>query len=155
MNKQPTEYEVHFRIWYSYWLERMTETLNRRIDVSINAITITLGSAIFATSHFSWLFGGIIAVLSGFRIAWQYGQKAESAKQQVKRYSALIDDLPTITIDETRARLAMLEEFDSAALNSLCNPARNGASISLKHKHRETLSFAEKTISLLAGSTPR
>ncbi|PWC10908.1 hypothetical protein B4923_15465 [Brenneria roseae subsp. americana] len=155
MNKQPTEHEIHFRIWYSYWLERMTETLNRRIDMFTNAIILTLGAAIFATSHFSWLFGGIIAVLSGFRIAWQYGKKAEAAKQQAKRYASLIDNLPGITIDEIREKLKMLEEFDSVALNSLCNPARNGASISLRLKYREPLSFIEKAVSLLAGSTPR
>ncbi|MEC5343385.1 hypothetical protein ABRZ24_12360 [Brenneria populi] len=155
MNKQPTEHEIHFRIWYSYWLEHMTETLNRRIDMFTNAIILTLGSAIFATSHFSWLFGGIIAVLSGFRIAWQYGQKAAAAKQQAKRYAALIDEIPNIAIDETRERLAMLEEFDSVAINSLRNPARNGASVSLSLKHREPLSFAEKAVSLLAGGTPR
>ncbi|ENO0609953.1 hypothetical protein ACKEUS_17295 [Yersinia enterocolitica] len=69
MNKQPTEHEIRFRIWCSYWLEVMTETVNRRIDTLINAITLILGASIFATSSFSWLFGAIIAVLSGCRIA--------------------------------------------------------------------------------------
>ncbi|HEN3479442.1 TPA: hypothetical protein U5D84_001086 [Yersinia enterocolitica] len=154
MNKQPTEHEIRFRIWCSYWLEVMTETVNRRIDTLINAMTLILGASIFATSNFSWLFGAIIAVLSGCRIAWQFSRKAESARQQAKRYSGLIDALPNLSIDEAKARLSMLEEFDSTILSSLNNPARNRASISLEMKHREQLSISERVISWIAGGTP-
>ncbi|CAK8738321.1 hypothetical protein SODG_002020 [Sodalis praecaptivus] len=32
MSNQPTEHTLRYRIWHSYWLEVMTETLNRRVD---------------------------------------------------------------------------------------------------------------------------
>ncbi|WP_262215466.1 hypothetical protein [Serratia ficaria] len=156
MTKQPTEYGLRFRIWYSYWLEIMTETINRRIDIITNAVTLILSATIFTASEFSWLFGGIIAILSGCRIAWQFGKKAEAARQQGKRYLSLINEIHNLSVDETLARINVLEEFDSHALSSLFNPARNRAMISLgKEKHHEKLSVVERLVSGLAGGVPR
>ncbi|OVZ93397.1 hypothetical protein CBW54_02465 [Yersinia kristensenii] len=153
--KEPTEHDVRFRIWYSLWLEEMTETLNRRLDTFINAVTLTLGASIFAASHFSWLFGGVIAVLSGCRVAWQFGRVAGSARQQRRRYAVLADDAATLDVTEMRGRLAMLEEFDSPVLGGLKNPAWHRACISLNIKNNEKLTYMEKVISWLAGGIPR
>lgn len=154
MNKQPTKYEYHFRIWYCYWLETMTETLNRRIETIMNAIMLILGAMVSGAHHFSWLFGIIIAVLSGCRVAWQFGKKAEAARQQAKRYGVLAHEMGTLEPAEIKARLGMIEEFDSAPLSSLFNPARNRACISLNNRHREHLTLIEKLTSLLGGGVP-
>ncbi|MGJ3447404.1 hypothetical protein [Enterobacter sp. PTB] len=154
MNKQPTEYDYHFRIWYCYWLETMTETLNRRIETIMNAIMLFLGALVSGTHHFSWLFGIIIAILSACRVAWQFGKKAEAARQQAKRYGVLAHEMDELDLSEVKARLSMIEEFDSVTLNSLFNPARNRACISLNNNHRESLTVMEKFTSLLGGGVP-
>ncbi|CAJ0995252.1 hypothetical protein SODG_002744 [Sodalis praecaptivus] len=156
MSNQPTEHTLRYRIWYSYWLKVMTETLNRRVDTMTNAASLVLGAVIFAASDLSWLFGGIIAILSGSRIAWQFGKKAEAARQQNKRYRTLINEMHSLSIDEMQASINTLEEFDSPALSCLFNPARNRATISLglDKKHMEKLSITERAVSGLAGGVP-
>ena len=159
MNTQPTEYQKRFalifRIWNSYWLERIGEIFNRRIDTVLNAIVLILGASVFANSSFSWLFGGVIAILSGCRIAWHFGERAEAAKQQTRRYSALIDDIHKLSTDEIAARLSMIEEFDSIVMECMDNPARNKACISMGIESREHLNFPEKLIALLTVGIPR
>ncbi|HAU4403173.1 TPA: hypothetical protein ACQVJ5_003671 [Serratia marcescens] len=156
MAQQPTEYALRFRIWYSYWLEVMTETINRRIDLTANAVMLILGAGIFANSGLSQLFGAIVAIISGIRVAFQHGKKSEAARQQAKRYLSLINEMHNLSVDEMNARVNMLEEFDSNALSSLFNPARNRAMISLgKKKHHEKLSIVERLVSALAGGVPR
>lgn len=155
MSEQPTEYGVKFRIWNSFWLERMTETFNRRMDVWINAVLCILGASVFMQSHLSWLFGGIVAIFSGIRIAWSFGGKAEAAKQQAKRYSSLINDIHKLDVDEMLARLVMLEEFDSAVLISMDNAARNRACLALSQPMCERLTRWEKFIAMLSGGIPR
>lgn len=154
MNNAPTDYEIHFRVWYSYWLEVMTATINRRIDTLTNALTLILGASVFASSEYSSLFGGAIAILGGCRIAWQFGQKAESARQQSRRYKGLLDQYSQSDISAIISSLSVIEEFDSAALSSLFNPARNRACVSLGLKHREKLTLTEKIISFTAGGNP-
>ncbi|EAN0852642.1 hypothetical protein D7C21_14940 [Salmonella enterica] len=159
MTTQPTErdpmHDLVFRIWNSYWLERIAEVFNRRIDTAINALMLILGASIFANSQFSWLCGGIIAILSGCRIAWNFGQRAEAAKQQLRRYASLLDDIQKLDIDEISGRLSMIEEFDSIVMECMDNPARSKASISMGLKHRERLSFSEKLIAIITVGIPR
>ncbi|HEJ1074325.1 TPA: hypothetical protein SLP25_005053 [Serratia marcescens] len=76
MAQQPTEYTLRFRIWYGYWLEVMTATINRRIDLTANAVMLILGAGIFANSALSQLFGAIVAIISGIRVAFQHGKKS-------------------------------------------------------------------------------
>jgi hypothetical protein len=159
MNTQPTEDDpkhiLIFRAWNSYWLEHISEAFNRRVDTVINALMLILGASVFANSDFSWLFGGIIAILSGCRIAWHFGQRAGAAKQQAKRYSVLLDNANKLSVDEIAARLAMIEEFDSTVMECMDNPARNKACISMGLKHREHLNLPEKLIALLTVGIPR
>lgn len=159
MNKQPTErdpvHDLTYRIWNSYWLECINGAFNRRVDMTTNAAILILGSTVFVNSHLSWLFGGIIAILSGIRIVWQFGQKSEAAKQQARRYSVLIDELPKLSLDEIAARLSMIEEFDSVVMECMDNPARSKASISMGMAHRESLSVYEKIIAFLTVGIPR
>ena len=133
----------------------MTETLNRRTENAMNASMLILGAVVSSSNHFSWLLGIIIAILSGCRVAWQYGKKAEAARQQAKRYGKLADSMHDLSLPEIKARLEMIEEFDSIPLSSLFNPARNRACISLNNRHRERLSANEKIISFLSGGIPQ
>ncbi|EEX2875348.1 hypothetical protein PVO54_001731 [Enterobacter hormaechei] len=159
MNTQPTEHDpkhdLVFRAWNSYWLEHISEAFNRRMDTIINALMLILGASVFANSVFSWLFGGIIAILSGCRIAWHFGQRAEAAKQQARRYCELLDNVHKLSVDEIAARLSMIEEFDSIVMECMDNPARSKACISMGLKHREHLNFPEKLIALLTVGIPR
>lgn len=159
MNNQHTvrnpKHDLTFRIWNSYWLECITEKFNRRIDTVINATMLILGASVFAGSQFSWLSGGFIAILSGCRIAWNFGQRAEAAKQQARRYSMLLNDIDKSSTDELAVRLSMIEEFDSIVMECMDNPARSKASISMGLTHRESLRFAEKLIAVLTVGIPR
>lgn len=159
MSKQPTErdpmHDLQFRAWNSYWLECIAEKFNRRIETIINAVILILGASVFVNSQFSWLAGGVVAILSGCRIAWNFGQRAEAAKQQARRYSLIIDETSKISVDEFAARLSMIEEFDSVVMECMDNPARNKASISMGLKHRETLQFSEKLISAMTVGIAR
>ncbi|KNA29564.1 hypothetical protein ACO03_11740 [Pantoea ananatis] len=159
MNNQPTEREaMHglvFRVWNSFWLERIAEIFNRRIDTIINALMLILGASVFVHTHLSWIFGGVIAVLSGCRIAWNFAERAEAAKQQVRRYAILLGDIHRLGSDEISARLSMIEEFDSIVMECMDNPARSKASISMGIKHRESLSLSEKFISLITVGIPK
>lgn len=155
MNNQQTEHDLAFRIWNSYWLECIAEKFNRRIDTISNAIMLILGASIFTGSQFSLLFGGVVTVLSGCRIAWNFGQRAEAAKQQARRYAGLLDEIGKLTVDELAARLSMIEEFDSIVMECMDNPARSKASISMGLKHRESLRFSEKLISAITVGIPR
>ncbi|HIH5186992.1 TPA: hypothetical protein ACYR8L_003435 [Citrobacter freundii] len=159
MSNQPTErnpkHDLTFRVWNSYWLECIAEKFNRRIDTIINAIMLILGATVFAGSEFSWLSGGIVAILSGCRIAWNFGQRAEAAKQQTRRYAAILDDAHKLTTDELAARLSMIEEFDSIVMECMDNPARSKASISMGMKHRESLHLSEKIIAAITVGIPR
>lgn len=159
MNTQPTEHDkIHdlvFRAWNSYWLEHISEAFNRRTDTLINALMLALGASVFANSALSWLCGGVIAILSACRIAWNFGQRAEAAKQQAKRYSTLLDGIHDLNANEIAARLSMIEEFDSTVMECMDNPARSKACISMGLKHREHLNFPEKLIALLTIGIPR
>lgn len=158
MNNQPTErnpkHDLVFRIWNSYWLECIAEKYNRRIDTVINAIMLILGASVFAGSQFSWFSGGVIAILSGCRIAWNFGQRAEAAKQQARRYAVLLDEANKLSIDELAGRLSMIEEFDSIVMECMDNPARSKASISMGLNHRESLCLSEKLIAMLTVGIP-
>ncbi|MFP9230162.1 hypothetical protein [Pectobacterium cacticida] len=155
MEKQPTEHDVMFQLHYSYYLEVMTEILNRRVDTAINAVILTLGAAVFANSSYGRLFGGIVAVLTGFRIACKFSQKAANAKAQTLRYSRLIDDAHGLTPSDISHRLSTLEEFDSDTLSSLLNPARQRAIIKMGLPNSESLSLFEKLMAFLAGGIPK
>lgn len=54
MSKQPTEitirerHDVMFRLWYSYWVERIAQVLNRRLDTAINVVAVAVGCCIAA-----------------------------------------------------------------------------------------------------------
>lgn len=145
MNTQPTErnpkHDLVFRAWNCYWIEYINEVFNRRMDTVINALMLILGASVFTNNTFSWLFGGIIAILSGCRIAWNFGKRAEASKQQVQRYAKLLSDTEKLNVDELAARLSMIEEFDGTVMECMDNPARSKASISMGLKHREHLNF--------------
>ncbi|WP_285280040.1 hypothetical protein, partial [Escherichia coli] len=111
MNRQPTEnhperrHEVMFRLWNSYWIEHISEVFNRRMDTVINAVILTSGATVFAGSNFSWLLGGIVAVLSGCNIAWKFGRRAHAAKEQAHRYNVLITESDGLSTEVLLARL--------------------------------------------------
>ncbi|SMG61874.1 hypothetical protein [Cedecea sp. NFIX57] len=155
MSGQPTRNEIYFRIWYSYWLEVMTETFNRRLDNSIHALLLTLGALVSVTHQPGWVFGIIIAALSACQVAWQYGKQGEAARQQARRYVKLIGQMHSLSPQEILDHLDVIEEFDSTAQSSLFNSARNRTFISLNMRHREKLTLWEKFISSIAGGIPR
>lgn len=159
MNTQPSEhdpkYQLTFRAWNCYWIEYINEVFNRRIDTTINALMLILGAFVSMNSSFSWLFGGIIAVLSGCRIAWNFGKKAGVSKQQMQRYAAILDDAHKLSVEELSARLSLISEFDGAVMECMDNPARNKASIAMGYTPKEHLNFPEKLIALLTIGIPR
>lgn len=159
MNAQPTKndpkYQLTFRAWNSYWLEYINEVFNRRMDTVTNALLLILGASVFADSAYSWLFGGIIATLSGCRIAWRFGQRSEASKQQAQRYAAILDNAQDLSIEEISARLSMISEFDGTVMECMDNPARNKASIAMGFKPKEHLNIPEKLIALLTIGIPR
>lgn len=161
MNRQPTEnhaerrHEVMFRLWNSYWLEHISEVFNRRMDTVINAVILTSGATVFAGSNFSWLLGGIVAVLSGCNIAWKFGRRAQAAKEQAHRYNVLITESDGLSTEVLLARLVEIEKQDSPVLQCMDNPARNKACAALGLNHRESLSLSEKIIASLTVGASR
>lgn len=153
--QQNINHDLTFRIWNSYWLECITEKFNRRIDTVMNATMLILGTAIFMDSPFSGLSGASIAILSGCRVAWNFGQRAEAARQQARRYSLLIKDIEKSSTGEITARLSTIEEFDSIVMECMDNPARSKASISMGLSHRESLHFSEKLIAVITVGIPK
>lgn len=150
-----TKYQLTFRAWNSYWLECIAERFNRRLDTIFNAMTLIFGASIFAGSDWGWFFGGAIAVFSGCRIAWNFSQRAEAAKQQARRYSILLDEIDQLSADEISARLSIIEEFDSIIMECMDNPARNKACIAMGNNHRESLQITEKLMAALTVGIPR
>ncbi|CTT86632.1 TPA: hypothetical protein ACI7JC_000957 [Escherichia coli] len=160
MGNQPSEnnaarrHEVMYRLWNSYWLEHIVEVFNRRMDTVINAVILTLGATVFADSNFSWLLGGIVAVLSGCNIAWKFGQRAEAAKAQAHRYSVLISESGNLSTEDVLNRLLETEKQDSPVIEGMDAVARNKASASMGLKHRDQLSLPQKIIALLTVGNP-
>ncbi len=101
------------------------------MDTVINAVILTSGATVFAGSNFSWLLGGIVAVLSGCNIAWKFGRRAQAAKEQAHRYNVLITESDGLSTEVLLARLVEIEKQDSPVLECMDNPARNKACAAL------------------------
>jgi hypothetical protein len=153
MSNKPAS-DLKFQATYSYYLEVMTETFNRRTDNLMNFLLILTGGLTSVGVQFGWLCGLLAIVFSAYRVAYKPADKAASAEAQKKRYSRLLCDVDMASDAEIARRLEELEEFDSNAPTSLCNPARNRASIELYHKI-EPLTKFEKLMAFLAGGIPK
>lgn len=153
MSNKPAS-DLKFQATYSYYLEVMTETFNRRTDNLMNFLLILTGGLTSVGVQFGWLCGILAIVFSAYRVAYKPADKAASAEAQKKRYSRLLSDIDIASDAEIARRLEELEEFDSIAPTSLYNPARNRASIELHHKI-EPLTKFEKLMAFLAGGIPK
>ncbi|CZU61556.1 MULTISPECIES: hypothetical protein [Enterobacter cloacae complex] len=153
MSNKPAS-DLKFQATYSYYLEVMTETFNRRTDNLMNFLLILSGGLTSVGVQFGWLCGIFAIVFSAYRVAYKPADKAASAEAQKKRYSRLLSDVDIASDAEIARRLEELEEFDSNAPTSLYNPARNRASIEL-HRKIEPLTKFEKLMAFLAGGIPK
>lgn len=153
MSNKPAS-DLKFQATYSYYLEVMTETFNRRTDNLMNFLLILTGGLTSVGVQFGWLCGILAIVFSAYRVAYKPADRAASAEAQKKRYSRLLSDVDIASDAEIARRLEELEEFDSNAPTSLYNPARNRASIELYHKI-EPLTKFEKLMAFLAGGIPK
>ncbi|EBC4877339.1 hypothetical protein C2W27_14425 [Salmonella enterica] len=145
---------LELTVYYSYYLEVMTEALNRRTDRFLCFVQFLLGASVFTDSRYGWLIGFVIALISAVQFSCKPGTAAGHAKLQAHRYKKLCDELPELNRDQVLSRLHKIEENDSQINTRLCNPARLRACIALGLKKDAKLSPCEKVIAYLAGGIP-
>ncbi|HFV5581053.1 TPA: hypothetical protein ACH9TM_005342 [Escherichia coli] len=161
MSKQPTEitirerHDVMFRLWYSYWVERIAQVLNRRLDTAINVVAVAVGCCIAAGTGFGGLLGVVVAVLGACNLAGRFGRRAQVAKEQAYRYNVLITESGGLSTEALLARLLEIEKGDSPVPWCPGNLACNRACMSMGLGHRESLSLSEKIIASLTVGASR
>ncbi|HGC3346287.1 TPA: hypothetical protein ACIYF7_003918 [Escherichia coli] len=141
--------EVMFRLWYSYWLERIAAVFNRRLDAIINILILAAGAFIVAGWHFGWVLGAVVVVLGACNFICRFGQRAQAASEHAHRYNELITKSALLSTEALLARLPELEMHDSPVLECMENVTYNKACMSLNISHRESLSFAEKMMAAI------
>ncbi|WP_339057541.1 hypothetical protein [Candidatus Regiella endosymbiont of Tuberolachnus salignus] len=153
MNTQPPR-DLLFELYYSYYLEKMTETLNRRIDKLGCFFQMFLGLVVVVNSAYGWLCGILIASMSGFQFSFKPGEVAGHAKNQALKYRQLIDEIEKISPDIIAKKRLEIEKEDSPTLSSLFNPARKRAAITLNYPQEKPLTLNEKCFAWMAGGIP-
>ncbi|MFS1537811.1 MAG: hypothetical protein ACL7BU_02930 [Candidatus Phlomobacter fragariae] len=83
--------QIKFEVNYSIYLAEMIETFNRRINQFCTFWQMLFGAAIFGGVQHGWLLGFLIALISAVQFVVTFGEKAGSAKSQVRRYRRLAD----------------------------------------------------------------
>ncbi|EPN0535278.1 hypothetical protein ACTUHF_005052, partial [Escherichia coli] len=51
-DKLPSDYDILFDLWYSYWLEHMTSLLHRRVSAALRISAFLVGVAAFVLCDF-------------------------------------------------------------------------------------------------------
>ncbi|MFS1582971.1 MAG: hypothetical protein ACL7AY_09235 [Candidatus Arsenophonus phytopathogenicus] len=155
--EQPSEH-TKFEVNYAFYLAEMTEIFNRRINQFCTFWQILFGAAIFGGIQHEWLLGFLIALISAIQFVVKFGEKAGSAKSQVRRYRRLADELPRLDENQIKARMREIEETDTQPLTALYHPARKRASIALYGVDREAehpLTRWEKMMAFIGGGIPK
>ncbi|UBX30117.1 MULTISPECIES: hypothetical protein [Arsenophonus] len=155
--EQPSEH-IKFEVYYSIYLAEMTEIFNRRVEQCCSFWQVFLGASVFAHFQYGWLLGFLIALISAIQFVVKFGEKAGSAKSQVRRYRRLADELPQLDENQIKARLREIEETDTQPLTALYNPARKRAGIALYGVDRQAghpLTRWEKMMAFIGGGIPK
>ncbi|HFO6466276.1 TPA: hypothetical protein ACHKTW_005463, partial [Escherichia coli] len=89
-DKLPSDYEILFDLWYSYWLEHMTSLLHRRASLvlRISAFLAIVAAFIFCDSA-TFVFASVVLFLVWQVMAASLSIRAEKAEWQALSYQRL------------------------------------------------------------------
>ncbi|MBV7694095.1 hypothetical protein KV701_20490, partial [Limnobaculum sp. M2-1] len=110
---------IIFELNHSYYLEKMHATLFGRIDRFLYLIIIFLGASVFASFKGTFVFGGLIALVSALSFVYQFGKASAYADDRSKKYLLLIRKAPDLDDKPLKEELIKLEDFDSKVWHSL------------------------------------
>ncbi|STM15447.1 Uncharacterised protein [Escherichia coli] len=110
-DKLPSDYEILFDLWYSYWLEHMTSLLHRRASLvlRISAFLRLLPHSFFADSA-TFVFASVVLFL-----VWQvwlplFLSELKRLNGRALSYQRLISQRHVLTPECMIARLSFVEE---------------------------------------------
>lgn len=151
-NKLPTDHEILFDLWYSYWLEHMTSLLHRRVSVVLRISAFLAGVAAFVLcDNATFVFVAVVFFLVWQVIAASFALRAEKAEWQATSYNRLISQRHVLTRECMIARLSFVEESDSPVMECMINLAWNKACEAVGSSSRNHVSFSGRLLSRLCG----
>ncbi len=151
-DKLPSDYEILFDLWYSYWLEHMTSLLHRRASLvlRISAFLAIVAAFIFCDSA-TFVFASVVLFLVWQVMAASLSIRAEKAEWQALSYQRLISQRHVLTPECMIARLSFVEESDSPVMECMINLAWNKACETVGSSARNHVSISGRLLSRLCG----
>ncbi|HDL6888161.1 TPA: hypothetical protein PXL93_004165 [Yersinia enterocolitica] len=148
-------FDVRFEVTYSYYLEKLTEIFNRRLEKLLLFIQFLLGGTVITGLGLDLLLGFLIAVIAGIQFAFKPGEMAGSARQQSQRYSVLLDEFDMESIEVIKKNAREIEKTDNAHPGSLAGLARFKAATRLGVEPDVDLSRVERFFAFFCGQSLR
>ncbi|MDR5859433.1 hypothetical protein FZZ93_05645 [Halomonas eurihalina] len=105
--------DLEFRVYVSFCVEKVTETLNARAERFCTFLLILLGSAVFAEMSNTFVLGVAVAAIAAVQFVCRFGEAAGAAKAQKHRYSGLLGSMSRLGDDELQSRIDRIEELDT------------------------------------------
>lgn len=143
-----------FNLYYSFHLENIYETLNRRLANLLYLIQFILGSAVFANYH-GWIIGLTLTIITAVQYIYKPSENALNARKKKNKYRKLINSLELIDTAILLKEKLKLENNDSSELRSVFKLAALRAAIETDRQEVEKLNYFEKLIAFCAGGIQR
>lgn len=151
-DKLPSDYDILFDLWYSYWLERITCVFHRRVSAALRISAFLVGVAAFVLCDFVVLvLFSVVLFLLWQCMAASFERRAEKAEWQTVSYQRLISQRHVISKECMIARLSFVEESDSPIMECMINLAWNKACEAVGSSSRNHVSFSGRLLSRLCG----
>ncbi|HFP1675241.1 TPA: hypothetical protein ACHKQ4_004817, partial [Escherichia coli] len=151
-DKLPSDYEILFDLWYSYWLERITCVFHRRVSAVLRISAFLVGVAAFVLCDFVVLvLFSVLLFLLWQCMAASFERRAEKAEWQAVSYQRLISQRHVISKECMIARLSFVEESDSPIMECMINLAWNKACEAVGSSSRNHVSISGRLLSRLCG----
>ncbi|EPH6423985.1 hypothetical protein [Escherichia coli] len=151
-DKLPSDYDILFDLWYSYWLERITCVFHRRVSAALRISAFLVGVAAFVLCDFVVLvLFSVVLFLLWQCMAASFERRAEKAEWQALSYQRLISQRHVLTPECMIARLSFVEESDSPVMECMINLAWNKACETVGSSARNHVSISGRLLSRLCG----
>ena len=112
-----------YTLYYSYRLLTMFSVILGRFDKFLSCMLLLLGSSVIGRVGNPLYIGLMIALITAFRMAYNYEATSESARKQASRYINLYTRNKKFDDDSLTDELTLIQKDDPNPWSGLMNPA--------------------------------
>lgn len=123
-------YTIALDIRYGMCYNHMQARLLSRLDKCLKITEVLLGSTAFVSfingrAEFAGIAGLLLAIITAVKFAVDFGELAEQAQTQRRRFADLLLIADSLPLDPLRGQLMAVQSGDAPAIESLRLPAYN------------------------------